>query len=195
MNTEYRFQTKAEARARKVNATSVAFAQTEGYVKRSDVDATYGFVDCGVSGELDNLLAGARIRFFGTGADNATFDFRIWAWTPCQGNPNLGYATLLASGSVTLSTLLGSSQTLCPIGAAERIADTLTLALSSGASTPKGPWAAIYLALGAVAGVHSPGDNTAALAILPELGSVQGIFFDFQLGTATGANAAVELFS
>ena len=188
-----RFVNAGERRARAANATSDAFAHTEGFYTKAAVSA-YGLIETGERSPDESLLNAARIRFFGDGADNSTFDYRIWAWTPSKTNPSVGYTTLIGFGTATLSTLLGSSSANSVVGAAEEVADTLTFTVATDATTPKGPWSKILASLGGSADVYSPANNTSAMLLLPELGSIQGFFFDFDLTGATGANAGVELF-
>lgn len=188
--------TSGETAVLGTNSTASAFALTEGF---SDIDtlraAGYGIVPLSQisqsSPATSPCYTAAKIRAFGVGADNATFDYRVWAYTPSAGSN--GYLTLIGAASNTLGTLFGSSNTAIP--ATNRIADTVTFDLSAASTTPTGPWSDIYSALACDVGVYSPANNTSALVILPDLGSATHLIFDFDMTGATSGNVAVELFA
>lgn len=181
------------------NSTSGAFALAEGFTDITTLTAAgYGIIPLGVcnSGPTSNSYPGARLRFFGTGADNSTFDYRLWLYT--ASGDGKGYLTYFGGGSVTLSTLAGLAGTPVPvldsaIGTANRIADTLSFTLSSAATTPVGPWTDIYTALVAPSpSAYSPVGNKSAFLIVPEFGSATYLIAEFDLTGATSANVAVE---
>ena len=78
---------------------------------------------------------GVRMQFFGSGADNATFDYRVWLvrrglgsgrqWNPSGslGDWSLEY---YGGGTATLSTAVGAAASGTPVLSGERIADTVT---------------------------------------------------------------------
>lgn len=77
----------------------------------------------------------AMIIPFGTGADNTTFDMRVYGWYPVMGNttfdPNtvLWYPMLLGEFNVTLSAQVGVAGKV--LVAADRLADTIAIASTS----------------------------------------------------------------
>lgn len=145
---------------------------------------------------------GARFVFFGTNAQNLTFNYRLWVAemvlprTADELRPQLEDAEAIklsswGSGTVTLGTLEPASDNL-PSG--NLIADTLTFTLSTDATTPKGIGTARGLAyqLGDPQ-VYSPADNTVAELIVPDFGSgIAGVLVEFDLTGATGANCLIE---
>lgn len=65
----------------------------------------------------------AIVKFFGAGADDDTFDWRIWGWREMSA----GYdPILLAKGSCTISTCVGVTGGLAT--SSHRFADTITVA-------------------------------------------------------------------
>lgn len=110
---------------------------------------------------------------FGAGADNATFDIRAIGW---RRTADIWIPATLAAVTCTLSTLVGSSG--ATLVATDRIADTL---------------AAISGPTGLQATLVSPANNTAAQILIDTLG-YEIITIDFDLGTATGANALYAAF-
>ena len=189
--------TSGESKVLATNSTAAAFALTEGFSDITTLRAAgYGIVPLGefsTQNDANNSTvpsySGVRLRAFGVGSDNTTFDVRVWAYTPSGGTK--GYVTLVGAASATLSTLFGTDGTA--IASANRIADTLTFTLASSATSPTGPWSDIYSALVANVGIYSPANNTSAFIVLPELGSATYLIFDFDMTGATSGNVAVEL--
>lgn len=147
---------------------------------------------------------GCRVHICGTGADNATIAFRVllvrrglssdgareWVPSASKGDWSLEQ---YGAGSATLSTAVGAATTGVPVLSTERIADTITWTVSTTATTPTGPGALIEASNGlGVSFVYSPADNTPAFLSIPDLDGAAGFVIEFDLGTATSANAVVE---
>ena len=137
---------------------------------------------------------GFRLTFFGTGADNATFDYRIWAVIGDRvvlDTPTDFMLEYFGGGTATLSTLMGASATSL-ITSSERIADTLTFTLATSITTPKGPatvWESYYN-LGDTIN-YSPTANNAASLIIPNF-TAGSMIVEFDLTGATAANCTIE---
>jgi len=151
---------------------------------------------------------GGAFEFFGTGADDSTFNYRMWLVignfsTNCpQAFPDLSKLVdiellcfVADTSTVTLSTAVGATGAASPaILSTERIADTLTCTISTTATTPTGPATVMQTAyaLGDVT-AYSPAGNTPARLIVPDFGCVLGVIPEFDLTGATGANCLYEL--
>lgn len=149
---------------------------------------------------------GARLRFFGAGADNATGTYRLWsvwggyntsAQTPNPLVANLSDIDLcsVGAGALTLSTAVGPTGDTGLVLSSERLADTVTYTTSTTATTPPGPQTVFESAYGlGTSGVYSPVANVPGCLVIPDFGSgCLGFVLEFALGTATGLNALVEL--
>lgn len=138
----------------------------------------------------------ARLRFIGTGADNSTYDYRLWAAHAALSGEI--FVDFLGSGTATLGTTLGSTHpdSLVSPGVlrgGERLADTLSFTAATDATTPKGPFAAQQTGFGqGTAQAYSPADNTAAQLILPMVAQYAFLFIEFDLTGASGANVLLE---
>lgn len=154
-----------------------------------------GFADmpAGTVTMLDGLRGDYRsieLIFYGDGADDSTFDYRVWLIARLAGSSRVR-ASLHSYGTATLSTVVGSS--LDVVSASERFADTLTNTRAT-ASSPYGHGAAMESAYGASTQVYSPGSNgDAARLIIPDVGGADAVWVDFDLTGATGANALYRL--
>ncbi len=145
----------------------------------------------GMGGSINRQVA-AEVQVIGTGADNATINFKLWAVhksTPAGNAPATADLRLIASGTATLGTctlasgddLLRSGETASSV----RIADTISL-------TQTDYGAALATAMGSPGvQVSSPADNTPAVILVPDLGDADPLI-EFDLGTATGADAIVR---
>ena len=169
-----------------VNSTLTSFAISSPTISTAAIPAGVGSANIG--GALS-----ATLTFFGEGADNSTFDYRIYVRTAIY--DNAGTATGLYSlrclgyGTATLSTLTATIG-----GVSCRLADTLTFTAAGAATTVKGSLSAFAAARGEDTGtVYSPADNTAAELLLSAICKAGDILVDFDLTGATGANAIVEL--
>jgi len=146
----------------------------------------------------------AELVAIGTGADNSTFDYKIWLLKAVKAGPALAdwtdaYLKLLASGTVTLSTLTGAAGSL--VAAAERYSDlmTLNIATEAGAGTvasPKGVGGKLVIARGAIDPqlyVNSTANAEPARIIIGDLCDADGLVVEGNLTGATGFNWLVEL--
>ena len=150
---------------------------------------------------VPNLYRGMRVEFVGAGADDSTFNYRMWAVTPrlaATANMNAyTYGEIVSLGLVNygigtgiLSTQVGTGN---PVAADNRYADTLTFTLADGTTTPTGVgdvYGSAYN-LGTPT-VYSPTNNSGAVLAIPDLSNLWGIVIEFDLGTATSMNALVE---
>lgn len=137
---------------------------------------------------------GVGIVFLGSGANNSTFDARIYVV-----HRGYGYAKTVASdfdialygtATVTLGAMVGAGS---PVTTVQRLADTITYVQATSATTPQGVGGSTVLAHGGVDPVvYSPGNDLCATLWIPELGNAHGIILDFDLTGATGANALIE---
>lgn len=96
------------------NATDTSFAAKVPTIT-SPTSGT-GMIAAGALSLLDLI-------FFGDGADNTTFDYRVIGWTTV--GSSLWVPTIMAQGSATLSALVGVDG--YPIDDGERLADTIDL--------------------------------------------------------------------
>jgi len=138
----------------------------------------------------------AVISFVGTGADNSTFSCQIWTRVPiASATGALDKAFWLQPvglATCTLSTLTGDALSSA-LPSTYRIADTITWVPATTATTPAGNYTDLCTALGATTGTVSNGSNTPATLILPLCGECSELVFDFDMGTATAANAFCQL--
>jgi hypothetical protein len=148
------------------------------------------------------LYRGMRVVFFGEGADNDTFNYRVWAVFPrtastaplntfTQSNVTSVATVCFGTGSGTLSTLVGEGD-LVP--ADERYADTLTFVPTDGTTTPTGVGDVFSTAynLGTPT-AYSPANNSPAMLAIPDVSNIWGLVFEFDVTGATSVNALIEL--
>jgi len=138
-----------------------------------------------------NATTGA-IVFVGVGADNATFSVQLLAKVPvANAGGALDQAYILQGiglAECTLSTAAASTATTAfPTGT--KIVDTIVWTPCTTATTLVGNYTDLCTALGSTTGTVSNGSNTPATLILPLIGECSEIYFDFNMGTATSANA------
>ena len=175
-----------------VGSTQATFSLSAGHVTARPEDSNSSHVALNVANDR-----GVVIGFSGEGADNATFDYRIWSMVECQNPDDIGKPTgymlsYLGGGTATLGTATGSGST-GPVRSGERIADTVTFTVSSGSTTPKGPGQSMIDSLGEGSpSAYSPADNTPAMLIMPSLGRARLLIVEFDLTGATRANAFVQ---
>ncbi len=151
-------------KARSTNATDSAFP--------SRVPTTTEPVGEGVIDLRQQTPVNLALLFYGTGADNATFDARVIGWQKVGG---LWVPVTLLQAACTLSAAVGVA--LAEVTNSERFADTITLSLI--ASSGVDAWA------------KSPTNDTIGMALADVVGMAKAeVIFD--LGTATGANALVK---
>ena len=131
---------------------------------------------------------GVSVRFYASGADNATVDYKLWSVYAVRDEQNTIVAyelALLGNGTATFGTAVGLGGN-DPVGTAERFADTLTW--TAGAALTRAS-----LLFGAQESVHSPADNTIACLSLNDVDRAIGVLVEFGTGTATGVNALIEV--
>ena len=142
------------------------------------------------------VTLGTELTFFGEGADNSTFDARVWGVKVGRSAGVAGPADyelgLLFSATLTLGTAVGASVN-APVTPSEKLADTCVLTLASGATTPAGP-GTLAQTVWSIAAVtaYSPADNTFARIAMRDLGQLFGLVIDFDLTGATAANCLIE---
>ena len=93
--------------------------------------------------------------------------------------------TLLGTLTITLSTATGVSGGAV-LGTSDRLADTAVLTKSAACTALEGMY-------GATVTVHSPTDNTQAFIGIPDAFGAIAVILDLAPGTATSANALVEV--
>jgi hypothetical protein len=146
-------------------------------------------------GTQKSRLRSLEILPFGTGNDNTTFAYRVWrvkfsdgATLGGSGRPVAVHLDLLGSGVATLSAAsLATNDELAT--SPERLADTLTWAIATSSTTPKGLGDTLETVHGVDAAAYSPADDTPARLVIPDCFDADGIVFETDLTGATGANA------
>ena len=137
---------------------------------------------------------GFRLTFFGEGADNSTFDYRLWMVMPTiafEDSPTDFCLEYFGGGTATLSTMVGASASTM-ITSSERVADTLTFTLATTATTPAGPatvFEATYI-LGDSDKYTGVANKTAYL-VMPNFPASR-LIVEFDLTGATAANCTIE---
>ncbi len=178
-----------------VNTTSATFTSIIPTVTEP-VAVTAGAIGSGIW----NLVPGGRglvadyamVGFFGAGADNTTFDARLWGWDRIGSDPatTLWMPRILASFTCTLCATVGVAG--AKIINTDRLVDTLVVnAIGPQPFLPgvNGTPAAEYL--GTVR-VFSPANEFWAWALVPLMGC-EKLQFDFDMTGATNGNAAFRL--
>lgn len=173
------------ARYLAANTVQASFALAAGFTATDPDTADHRVVRLGVDGDGKRNL-GAEITFFGVGANDTTYAYRIY--TVHRGRETDAWELrLFYSGSVTLGTHMG------PAGGSiandsDRFADTF-------AGGTVGAWAtAVANANGSSTPVeHSPADNTIAHLKIPDFGGAWGFLIEFDMTGATSGNALVEI--
>ena len=138
-------------------------------------------------------LRGVEISFMGVGVDNDAGGFTIHQvkrGRVGEENPDDFELVPIYTGTFTLSTLMGAGS--CA-GTTERIADTITLAACTAATTPKGIGDVIESLYGpAAAVVYSPANNTPARLFIPDVGNGDILIELYRTAPTTSVNAVVE---
>lgn len=134
--------------------------------------------------EADRFRGGVFIPV-GSGNENGTFNYRLWL-VDAFGPPHRSRVlpALLGFGTATLSALEGAGE----VDDGLRYADTLTWTLATGETTPDGPGS--LLLAGATAlevSVWSPGDDTPARLIVPDMGGGWAVAFEVSGAGPEGA--------
>lgn len=143
-------------------------------------------IPLGNSKERDRCL---EVSFFGTGADNATINYKVTVLDMSDSVTTAGVRDdyqeqSLGEGIATLGTTVGTATRGAT--SAHRLADTLTFTASTFCTQ-------MVSAYGGTAPVlYSPADNTEARIWIPETGNARYVKIYFDLGTATAANCYVK---
>lgn len=185
-------------------STQTAYVITGGGRYAASAFDPGGTLNDGATGRVVAVgsFKGARITFFGLGADNSTFTYRVYLVKRSKDSSAAsglggGVTRLYCTGTATLSALTGEGAQTATAGvrSTERLADTLTKTLATSSTTPKGSGATVEKSSSAsAADLYSPGsDAEAAYLEINDLQDADGIYIDFDLTGATGANALVEL--
>lgn len=134
---------------------------------------------------------GFRATPFGKGADNSTFDYRLWLVKyelAANGRPAFAQLRLAASGTATLSASLVRPTGSALLAAGEIRADGLTVGSQDAwdkANTANGGALAIS--------AHSPADNLGdAFLTVPDIFDHDGVLIEMDLTGATEANWLLE---
>lgn len=186
-------------------STKSAYALTAGMYTLATLAAALGvteavasemIVPLGPTSTTAEKRRGLEVVAFGTGADNATMEFRVWQLKRGSGagmaNAIDFELTPLYTVACVLSTAVGAASGTLVLST-ERLADAMTVTALTAATTPPGQSSAIETAYGAVAAAaYSPAaGNTPARFYLPDVGGGD-VLIEPIVGTATGANALVE---
>lgn len=206
-------RTSGQRRYLTTNSSQAAFALSAGRITLTNSGGIY-IPSSGSSAAFQRFVPigpwrGGRWQFFGTGADNATANYRLWlarahyangateAFPEASKILDVEIVPYIADTStITLSTLTGVTGAVDPqILAAERIADTITATLSTTATTPAGPGAVLEAAynLGYMNSFSPAGNAAPAELTIPDFGA--GVFawcIEFDMTGATDMNALYE---
>lgn len=144
---------------------------------------------------------GLLVGFMAVGTADAVVGFRLWGMTDgeSESKPVKPWGTTLTClgvGTFTLGTQTGPAPSAV-VRSTERIADAISFALTTEATTPKGPGSIIAAALGdGDPQVYSPGGDTRALLVLPTLFRAENLIIEFDLPASgvTLANAFFQKF-
>lgn len=165
------------------------FALAEGFaaVTSAALAATYGMRTLGVASSGPRWR-GFEATIIGTGADNATINYKAWLVSRAEAD-GVHDLRLLCSGLATLGAHAGPGGAASIFRAGERAADTLTLVVS--------PYGSVQATARGSAGpqIYSPANDTVARLVVDDAAGAYGVILEFDLGTATGANAVIELIS
>jgi hypothetical protein len=172
--------------------TVPADGQFESPAAIAAINANLRVVPLGKVGEqaVASPARGVRILPFGRGADNDTYATRVYA-VHCTSEAGFNgpcEVRLLATLTVTLGNATGdgaSGSTL--FTSADRLADAISVSKSAYLTAIE---SAFGLSSGAV--TFSPADNTQACVWLPDLGNADGLLFDTDLTSGTGANFLIQ---
>lgn len=140
---------------------------------------------------------GLELTFYGTGAANDTFDYRVWIVKRATAG-DLPHQLddydlqLYCHGTATLGTQTGVSAASL-ITDAQKVVDKLTVTKPTAATNPKGIGGAVVTAYGSPEPtVYSPDDNTEARLFIPDLGGAFGVIVEFDMTGATGGGCLYE---
>lgn len=165
--------------------TLPASGQYSGLAALTTLNANLFFFSMGELGDASggDRYRGLRILPFGTGANNDTFSFRVYAvhFLGGEGNGQQGpiELKLLATNACTFGNATGIIGGM--FSTSERIVDTAVMTKSAYLTALE---SAMTLSTGA--GAYSPADDTQAAIWIPECGNAAGIVID---SVMTGSNA------
>jgi len=174
------------------------------YLATSSTSSAFAITDGTITATIPAnmiLMQGRRgidcAQFFGTGAANSTFDYKIYAIERISPTNQAGTTVTsqtalyeyrnLGGGTVTLGTKVGVAGGV--IDTTDRVADGLTWTASSYGTF-------VLEAFGgadADAVAFSPADNTIASLTALDIGDCYGIVFDFDMTGATSGNVLIRL--
>lgn len=128
---------------------------------------------------------GARLRFFGTGADDSTFAVRIYSaqFIESSGDSPGVYLQLLGTLTVTLSTAVGG--TGLALADTERFADALSWSQDAD-------YTAELTAQGSASPTVTAVSETPATFRMPDVGGAGALVFDIDFTGATGGGVLGE---
>lgn len=142
----------------------------------------------------------ASLVFFGVGAANTTFDYRVWFVHPVHAFPTQGneapsgllLRTYAGGGTCILGTQTGVAG--YPLVVADQFADSTTWIPSGVATSPIGPTVIAEGAFNEGASAAFTGgtpDNTHAFVFIPCLMRATGLIVDFDMTGATSGNCLI----
>lgn len=143
------------------------------------------------------LLGDARgmiMRFFGTGTDNTTFDYRVWGLNIIDEteSPSDFIAEYYGGGTVTLTANTGAA-TDTIVTSSDQYADALTFTLATTLTSPAGPATVFQTAFDlGDATVYSPADDTNIAALCIPNFPFRACVVEFDLTGATSANCEIQ---
>jgi hypothetical protein len=171
--------------------TQSAFALTQGRVLRSALNDYFPIKLGSTRGPRHR---GVTLQFFGQGADDASFNWKIWGargtmLQDSNGPSNQGLdmgLRLLMNGTGQLSTMTGVSTGL--ITTADRMADTIV------------PTKSAYLThletvFDQEVVTYSPADNTPAEIVMVDTFNFSDLVIEVERGAITKLNALVEKYT
>lgn len=166
--------------------------------RAASLTAALGYFPLGQ--EQGEKFLNIEISPFGEGADNATFNMRVYLVETgyiADGLNNLDFELVpVIDCVVTLSTALSVSNATVgndATGSDDRLADTVTITYLTAATSPAGVSAMLQSVYGSPAPqAYSPANNTPARIYIPDCGGAAGVLIDFDLVTATSANCLIK---
>ena len=192
MRTAFKRYLATSSAATAYNTAVFGATPTSGMVLTpTQVAATNGVLPIGKS-----LIS--QFIFFGAGADNATFNYRLWLAYRLQtrdgtSDPNI-LVQFAGDGTATLCGVTGTALGTA-VAVTERFADTLTFVKSTTTTTPKGPVTDAETAFAeGTSGVFNPTSTTSegiAQLFVPCAARAIGWIVDFDMTGATSGNCLI----
>jgi hypothetical protein len=170
------------------NTTAAAYAITRGIQSAAPLESR--LILNGGGDERGERFRGLEFVFFGAGANNDTFSAKIMVAQRMYGSGGgaepFANAQNFGVAACTLGTTAGGGGL---IPSTQLVVDTITWTISTTASTPRGPGDEIETAYASgFSRAYSPANEEEAHLILPELGSPDAVYVDFDMTGATSAN-------